>query len=327
MPVTNYYTVDGQIIGYKGQNGRKDFLTDALGSVTAEVDQSCTKTFEGRYKPYGGDLAFSGQRGRYGYVGTWGYRETGLDASSHYVRGRVISKSTGMWTSVDKVWPVEIAFTYGRSNPITNTDKYGTLVMASSNCDQVPHEAKHGIQNPKSCCNKFNLADKNGGFAKFLECFPYGIWNAGKIWDFWKNLCSSEVLGGATVCVHCQDDHQPQPLVPCSFGDCNTEYLLRGSQICRSTPPIVLDLPGSGCSPLGPYPKGCKEFCASEARRGCTCVVNLCVQNLRMYDDSQYCGTFFHETVHCTGIGHNTSGSRVFDMVYGAGDCLRDILS
>ena len=52
-----YYTVDGQMIGYKDAAGRKDYLTDALGSVTAEVDQAgATKTFDGRYKPYGGDL-------------------------------------------------------------------------------------------------------------------------------------------------------------------------------------------------------------------------------------------------------------------------------
>ena len=75
MPVTNYYTVDGQMIGYKDAGGRKDFLTDALGSVTAEVDQTgATKTFDGRYKPYGGDLSSSGTRGSYGWVGTWGYR-------------------------------------------------------------------------------------------------------------------------------------------------------------------------------------------------------------------------------------------------------------
>jgi len=63
MGVTNYYTVDDQMIGYKDGGGRKDFLTDALGSVTAEIDQTGTnRTFDGRYKPYGGDLWSSGSK-------------------------------------------------------------------------------------------------------------------------------------------------------------------------------------------------------------------------------------------------------------------------
>ena len=51
-----YYTIDGQMIGYKTAAGRKDFLTDALGSVTAEVDQTgATKTFDCLYPALGSD--------------------------------------------------------------------------------------------------------------------------------------------------------------------------------------------------------------------------------------------------------------------------------
>ena len=108
-----YYTVDGQMIGYKTAAGRKDFLTDALGSVTAEVDQTgATKTFDGRYKPYGGDLSSTGTRGSYGWVGTWGYRGTGLSSSSHYVRARHYSKTSGKWPTIDPLWPSEDAYIY-----------------------------------------------------------------------------------------------------------------------------------------------------------------------------------------------------------------------
>ncbi len=126
MPVTNYYTIDGQMIGYKDASGRKDYLTDALGSVTAEVDQTgATKTFDGRYKPYGGDLSSNGTRGSYGWVGGWGYRGTGLSASSHYVRARHYSKSSGMWTTKDRIWPIESAFGYSDSNPVFRADPSG----------------------------------------------------------------------------------------------------------------------------------------------------------------------------------------------------------
>ena len=64
MSVTNLYTIDGQMIGYKDAGGRKDFLTDNLGSVTAEIDQTGnTRSFEGRYKPYGETLSSTGARG------------------------------------------------------------------------------------------------------------------------------------------------------------------------------------------------------------------------------------------------------------------------
>ncbi len=113
MPVTNYYTVDGQIIGYKTAAGRKDFLTDSLGSVTAEVDQTgATKTFDGRFKPYGGDLSSTGTKGSYGWVGSLGYRGTGLSSADHYVRTRHYSKMTGSWTTVDESWPEESAYSY-----------------------------------------------------------------------------------------------------------------------------------------------------------------------------------------------------------------------
>lgn len=49
MPTTYYDTVDGQIIGESGPNGNRRYLTDALGSVTATVqDGAIENTY--RYK-------------------------------------------------------------------------------------------------------------------------------------------------------------------------------------------------------------------------------------------------------------------------------------
>jgi RHS repeat-associated protein len=127
MPVTNYDTIDGRMIGYHVGGVQKDFLTDALGSVTAEVDQTGnTKTFDGRYKPYGGDLSLTGTRGKYGWVGSWGYRETGLSASSQYVRARHFSQNSSPWTSVDSVWPNELPFAYVNGSPIMISDPTGS---------------------------------------------------------------------------------------------------------------------------------------------------------------------------------------------------------
>ncbi len=130
MPVTNYYTIDGQMIGYKTAAGRRDFLTDALGSVTAEVDQTgATKTFDGRYKPYGGDLSTTGARGSYGWVGSWGYRGTGLSASSHYVRARHYSSIAAQWISIDRLWPYQRSYSYGDGRVTFSIDFFGNFPL------------------------------------------------------------------------------------------------------------------------------------------------------------------------------------------------------
>ena len=71
---TSYYTVNGEIIGESSNGVRLDYLTDALGSVTAKVDQTGAVVSTARYKPYG-DL-LSGTSYKFGWVGTQGYRKT-----------------------------------------------------------------------------------------------------------------------------------------------------------------------------------------------------------------------------------------------------------
>ncbi|HLV81065.1 MAG TPA: hypothetical protein VKT32_12325 [Chthonomonadaceae bacterium] len=80
MPVTNYYSLDGQIIGEKTTGSpRVDYLTDALGSVTATVNQNAQVVNTYRYKPYGALLAKTGigTDPAFQWVGTQGYRQTG----------------------------------------------------------------------------------------------------------------------------------------------------------------------------------------------------------------------------------------------------------
>ena len=61
MPVTNYYTVNGQIIGEKaGAGTRTDYLVDPLGSVVGTSDKNASVSRRYRYKPYGAELSSSG---------------------------------------------------------------------------------------------------------------------------------------------------------------------------------------------------------------------------------------------------------------------------
>src|ERR1044072_2433939 len=104
MPVTNYYSVDGELIGEKPSGGsRVDYLTDALGSVTATLNQSAQVVNTYRYKPYGSQLAKTGVGAdpAFQWVGTQGYRPTGRKFSDTYVRARHYDSSTGRWTTKD----------------------------------------------------------------------------------------------------------------------------------------------------------------------------------------------------------------------------------
>ena len=126
MAVTNYYTVDGQMLGYKGATGRKDFLRDNVGSVTAEIDQTgSNRTFDGRYRPYGNLLWSTGAPGKFGWIGSWGYRSTGLKVSTQYIRTRHYSYVNGAWITVDPLWPFEQTYLYARLNPDVYVDLLG----------------------------------------------------------------------------------------------------------------------------------------------------------------------------------------------------------
>lgn len=128
MPVTNYYTVNSEIIGEKTTGGsRLDYLTDALGSVTATMDQSANLVNTYRYKPYGAQLSKTGvgTDPAFQFVGSRGYKQTGKKYSDIYVRKRHYSSDIGAWTSrVDlaAVLAGEPYYGYGSANPITYLD-------------------------------------------------------------------------------------------------------------------------------------------------------------------------------------------------------------
>lgn len=125
MPVTNYDTVNGEIIAEYTNGVQLNYLKDALGSVTAWVDQSCTIVASARYKPYGDILVSSGSLGRFTWVGTLGYRTTGLSVANYYVRARLYAAQQGFWNTVDPLWPRERAYDYAPANPVSNTDQSG----------------------------------------------------------------------------------------------------------------------------------------------------------------------------------------------------------
>lgn len=125
MGITYCETLNGEILGEISGSQRLDYLPDALGSVVTTTNQANVVQHTARYTPFGSDLALTGSRPSFGWVGTLGYRETGLRKSEHYVRSRHYCVSTGRWRSMDPLWPTESSFNYVQANPITWQDPSG----------------------------------------------------------------------------------------------------------------------------------------------------------------------------------------------------------
>ena len=130
MAVTNYYSINGQIIGESTNGVRTDYLTDALGSVTGTVNQSGVVINTYRYKPYGDLLSKTGTGAdpAFGWVGTQGYKQTQKKFSNFYVRARHYGSAQGKWTTKDPIgldggdWNL---FRYVINSPILSTDSSG----------------------------------------------------------------------------------------------------------------------------------------------------------------------------------------------------------
>ena len=132
MAVTNYYTVNGEILGESTSGTYLDYLTDALGSVTATVNQSAAIVQKARYKPYG--TLLSGTQFKMGWVGTLGYRSSTTKFAESYVQHRTYGNKQGQWTSIDPIWPDESPYAYVSGNPTTAVDPNGLSACQALPC-------------------------------------------------------------------------------------------------------------------------------------------------------------------------------------------------
>jgi hypothetical protein len=163
VSVTNYYAVNGVVLGESGPNGIVNYHTDALGSVTMTSDQNGNIQNQYRYSPDGAQNYFDGsfQVPRFLWVGSLGYRHTGNVHSNTYVRARHYGYPEGMWTTVDRDFPREPPYNYALSNAIRYTDTTGNggvfycttwKVWADVDCDRT--NAVTGVPDGKPL--KFN---------------------------------------------------------------------------------------------------------------------------------------------------------------------------
>jgi RHS repeat-associated protein len=178
MAVTNYHTVNGRILGETTGGVRTDYLTDALGSVTATVNPSGQVVNRYTYKPYGGLLAKTGVGADpvNQWVGSLGYRQTGKKYSDVYIRARHYDTANGRWTSTDPIgfdgkdWNL---YRYVYNRPINHRDMYGLddddpTCSASSGAPLVPCST-YGIAKIKANLCAI-LTGTTGGVTNLVKC-------------------------------------------------------------------------------------------------------------------------------------------------------------
>ena len=214
-----FYTMNSQMMAYDEGGVTKDFLTDHLGSITAEINQSQTRTYDARYSAYGRNNWSTGTGCGFGWVGSYGYRETGLFHMSHYVRARHYSYLTGAWSTVDQLWPDESAYGYVNGRATWGADPSGLLLTAKAGkCRVYKCYANrllgHGclvVEGPNLGCSSSRDPDSQ------YEC---GGAPGNRVdWDC--RLISTDCEYGAKVCECVRLNKGGRPLLEyCKHGGC-----------------------------------------------------------------------------------------------------------
>jgi RHS repeat-associated protein len=328
-----FYSVNGQMMGYESGGVKKDFLTDHLGSITAEIDQNQNRTFETRYSAYGRNNWSTGTGCGFGWVGSYGYRETGLFHMSHYVRARHYSYVTGNWSTVDAFWNLQSPYGYVMGRAVKRTDRTGC----------APDDLIEKACGFKLCDKLNELQPKGDKFQALLNCMAgQGFNQPGDAERIRKGLeyirsacpggssktkprfCLYGVSGGKLV----SPGGSPVPDKCNIAAGCDPSIGFGGFAIGLVLPGIT---PPKGESCL--VPNDCvKKNYGGRGGAPCDCVVVICADNLGRGAD-QFCKNgLIHELMHCAGFfgapDHNANGNggKRNDFVYNLGCCACKVL-
>ncbi|MBC8066384.1 MAG: hypothetical protein H7Y17_16250 [Chlorobia bacterium] len=213
MGVTNYYSVDGEMVGdYDGVDHR-DYLRDAIGSVTRITGGTAQ-----RYKPFGQDRVVDLHlpRPRFGWIGVYGYEATYLWYSHHYVKTRHYDPNIARWTTVDPLWPSEPAYSYAGNNPTNWIDPSG----------------KYWIIIDKSCLGHSNPSnkktDKERIFSMLVNYLGGGA--SSGVYPNWDCLlrCLDDVAPDIAKCLRKHRDAKS--------GTATVKFICGNTSLCRSNP-------------------------------------------------------------------------------------------
>jgi len=320
MPITYYDTVNGQLVGETTSGVRTEYLTDALGSVTATMNSSGEIVNTYRYKPYGQLLSKTGtgEDPRYLWSGNTGSRRTLVTYAEQYNQARHYGSKQAGWTTVDLLWPIELAYGYVSGRPTSYVDKYGTDVYpVGSGCDGPVDKTRRLCEQLGKCL--LNEACRTD----LVKCI--GAVNPpdflSSILEKLRDICLDD---SHKICVGCPDSKSPLPNA-CKKA-CSGNYAITVSPIADPIPFPSTD-PTSGTQPILPI-RPCKDTpyayvpCELELKLGnpslktCSCIVLLC-------DPKPPSTTIAHEMLHCAGLaGEGPGHGKGRDIVYKIERCL-----
>lgn len=198
MPVTNYATLDGEIVSESRSETRRDYLPDPLGSIAALLDSTQTKTDTWTYWPYGEERTRTGTTATpFQFVGTLGYCKD--DSGRLYVRARHYRPTLGRWQSVDPLWPQEEAYGYVNDDPVGLSDPSGLQVYGGWCGPQSNDGPEWCIDEIDQCCKTHDKCFERHGCTAlnqifFKDCL---LCNAALCWCSKSADCSTALNPGA----------------------------------------------------------------------------------------------------------------------------------
>src|SRR5665213_1217668 len=129
MPTTNYYSVNGNLLGEATNGIETSYIPDALGSTTQTITSA---GFQNQYvySPYGRPVSKTGTAPdpRFMWNGRTQSRTTGCAYAEQFNQLRHYSSSAKQWTSSDPLWlrnPDIDPYSYADCRPISATDPFG----------------------------------------------------------------------------------------------------------------------------------------------------------------------------------------------------------
>lgn len=288
MPTTRYIYSNGVKIAQVKDGVRTDYLTDALGSITATKNQSQTIVNTYRYKPYGGLLARTGTGAdpKYLWTGNTGSRVTYTRFANQYNVARHYANSSAAWTTADPLWPATASYPYADSKPTYLIDRLGRYATAKecdcAKCDPYvprivppPHPVKDELK--KSC-------------ESISKCYA-------------KRTCRKTV----TQCMKDCGIDDPEKMFNCMSFNCTSAeeriqvLCMVDDFMCMRNDACALTFPGKPCV-IG--------ICAYNTREACKCIPGYnkswherCAVPACASEGIGYATTLVHEMTHCCGLG------------------------
>lgn len=319
-----YYTINGEIISElrAGETDARDYVTDALGNVVA-VFQNDWEISLATYDTSGEFLTnFNMGGNKFAWNGSHGYRSTGLEWSTHYVRARHYSFMDQAWTTVDPLWPREMPYGYVKGKTMSAIDPSGRKIddgwLGKGTCSGY---------NFGTFCKELEDYAKKANYNELAKCMKTtDIEILKKLIKDMADLCGKS----KNICIVCGPKPSNWP-EECNYCTGEGKMVVKMRQPGQNDDgnlkePIILTIGGKvgyACSGRIPAEQDCIDQLAriyGDRASKCDTVISICAP--KSGQDNQW--LLYHEMAHSAGYSHHisdTPGDRN-DLAYRLECCL-----